>query len=96
MRKGRLERQACTRLGVLERLDGERAAAVPDESWIDGLDDALAELPEGQQEAIRLRVAEEQTYDELAVALGTTPQAARVRVHRGLAALRNRLTEDTP
>jgi RNA polymerase sigma-70 factor (ECF subfamily) len=37
---------------------------------------------------VRLRVVDQLGYDEVAVALGTSPSAARVRVHRGLAALR--------
>ena len=91
MRRGRLERAACTRLGILERLDREPAAVGPDETWIEGLDEALAQLPEGQLDAIRLRFVEDLPYDELANVLGTSPQAARVRVHRGLSALRLRL-----
>ena len=39
-----------------------------------------------QREAVRLRVVDELDYEEVAVALGTSPAAARVRVHRGLAA----------
>ena len=41
---------------------------------------------------MRLRVVEELSYDEVAATLGTTPGAARVRVHRGLAALRKERT----
>ena len=97
VRRGRLERAACTRLGVLERLEREPATAPPDESWLDALDEALAELPESQLEALRLRFADDLPYDELADTLGTTPQAARVRVHRGLSALRLRLaSKETP
>jgi RNA polymerase sigma-70 factor (ECF subfamily) len=91
VRRGRLERAACARLGLLERLDREPATADPDESWLDGLDEALAELPESQLDALRLRFADDLPYDDLADALGTSPQAARVRVHRGLSALRLRL-----
>jgi RNA polymerase sigma-70 factor, ECF subfamily len=91
VRRGRLERCACTRLGILERLDRERAAVEPEESWLDGLDEALAELPETQLDALRLRFVDDLPYDELADALGTTSQAARVRVHRGLQTLRIRL-----
>ena len=91
VRRGRLERAACERLGILERLDREPAASEPDATWLDGLDQALAELPEGQLDAIRLRFVDDLPYDELADALGTSPQAARVRVHRGLSALRLRL-----
>ena len=90
VRKRALEQRACRRLGL--ELGGG-APAAPEEAWLDGLDEALDELPPGQREAIRLRVVEDLTYDGVADALGTTPQAARVRVHRGLAALRHRLSD---
>jgi RNA polymerase sigma factor (sigma-70 family) len=89
VRRSALEQSACRRLGL--ELSG--AAAEPEEGWLDGLDEALAELPDGQREAIRLRVEDDLAYDRVAESLGTTPQAARVRVHRGLAALRNRLSD---
>jgi RNA polymerase sigma factor (sigma-70 family) len=92
VRRGRLERSACTRLGILERLDREPATTEPDDTWLSELDEALAELPENQLDALRLRFADDLRYDEVAAALGTTPQAARVRVHRGLSALRLRLS----
>ena len=60
---------------------------------LEGLDEALDDLPEGQGDAIRLRVVDELEYDDVARRLGTTPAAARVRVHRGLTALRHRLRE---
>ena len=63
----------------------------PDEGWLDGLDEALAHLPEAQQQAIRLRVVEDLGYDEAAERLATTPQAVRARVSRGLSALRKHL-----
>jgi len=88
VRRRRLERSACERLGV-----AVEAQAEPDETWLDGLDDALDDLPSGQGDAIRLRVVDELEYDDVARRLGTTPAAARVRVHRGLSALRHRLRE---
>jgi RNA polymerase sigma factor (sigma-70 family) len=91
VRRGRLERAACERLRILERLDREPAVEEPDETWLDGLDEALAELPESQLDAIRLRFADDLAYDDVAEELGTSPQAARVRVHRGLQTLRIRL-----
>jgi RNA polymerase sigma factor (sigma-70 family) len=91
VRRGRLERAACARLGVLERLDREPAAAEPDETWLVDLDDALASLPESQRDALRLRFSDDLGYDELATRLDTTPAAARVRVHRGLTTLRSLL-----
>jgi RNA polymerase sigma factor (sigma-70 family) len=88
VRKRALEQTAARRLGL--ELSG--AAAEPEEAWLDGLDEALADLPEGQREAIRLRVVDDLAYDQVAASLGTSPEAARVRVHRGLATLRNRLS----
>lgn len=96
VRRRRLERAACTKLGLFERLDREPATTEPDESWLDALDgaleSALAALPEGQRRALELRYAEDLSYDGVADALATTPRAARVRVHRGLATLRALLT----
>jgi RNA polymerase sigma factor (sigma-70 family) len=88
VRKRALEQSAARRLGI--ELSG--TTAEPDEAWLDGLDEALADLPEGQREAIRLRVVDDLAYDQVAASLGTSPEAARVRVHRGLATLRNRLS----
>ena len=77
VRRRTLEATARERLGI------EIASTLsPQEDWLEGLEDD--QLPE----AVRLRVLDELTYDEIAETLGTTPGAARVRVHRGLAALR--------
>jgi RNA polymerase sigma-70 factor (ECF subfamily) len=88
VRKRALEQTAARRLG----LELSAPPVEPDETWLEGLDEALADLPETQREAIRLRVIDDLAYDEVAASLGTTPEAARVRVHRGLAGLRNRLS----
>jgi RNA polymerase sigma-70 factor (ECF subfamily) len=90
VRRGRLERAACERLGIVAELD--RPHTQPDESWLEGLDEALAALPPGQREAIELRVVDDLDYAGIAQQLDTTPSAARVRVHRGLAALRTRIS----
>ena len=80
VRRRALEATARERLGL------QVAATVsPQDDWLDGLDDF--DLPD----AVRLRVVDELSYDEIATALGTTPGAARVRVHRGLAALRKEI-----
>jgi RNA polymerase sigma factor (sigma-70 family) len=92
VRRQTLERSACARLGVFERLDREPAQVDPVDGWLEGLDEAFDELPESQRDAIRLRVVADLDYDGVAHALGTTPRAARVRVSRGLAALRKRIT----
>jgi len=93
VRLRRLERSACERLDVLTE-----AQAGPDETWLEGLDEALEELPSGQLDAIRLRVVDELDYPEVARRLDTTPEAARVRVHRGLQTLRLRFRQrmETP
>jgi RNA polymerase sigma-70 factor, ECF subfamily len=90
VRRERMERSACERLGVLAAPERE-ARPAPGEDWLEGLDEALADLPEAQQEAIRLRVVEDLGYDEAAGRLATTPQAVRARVSRGLSALRKHL-----
>ena len=98
VRRGTIERRATERLGLMARLDRPPATAAPDESWADGADELLDALPASQREAVRLRVIDDLDYDHVADALGTTPTAARVRVHRGLAALRTRLSapKETP
>ena len=55
------------------------------------LREALDSLPEAQRRAVTLRVVDELDYGTLSDALGTSPEAARLRVSRGLRALRIRL-----
>jgi RNA polymerase sigma-70 factor (ECF subfamily) len=93
VRRRGIERSACARLGLL--LPREAEVAQPTEAWLEGLDEAIAGLTQGEHDAIRLRVLGELEYDEVARELRTTPAAARVRVHRGLTKLRNRLTQRT-
>jgi RNA polymerase sigma-70 factor (ECF subfamily) len=92
IRRGQLERRAFERLGIAERLDApyEAASVAPEERWADGADELLDALPPAQRDAVRLRVVQELSYEQVGVALGTRASAARVRVHRGLAALRAR------
>ncbi len=92
VRRRRLERDASERFGVLSRLDREPSTTVPADSWLDGLDEAFDDLPEGLQEALRLRVIDDLGYGDVAAELGTTEGAARVRVARALARLRARVT----
>jgi RNA polymerase sigma-70 factor (ECF subfamily) len=94
VRRRGLERRACERLGLLLPAHAHEPEA-PDESWLDGLDEALDQLPESQREALRLRIENDLEYERVADQLGTSPQAARVRVHRALTTLRRRL-ETTP
>jgi RNA polymerase sigma-70 factor (ECF subfamily) len=93
---------ASVRQRAVERAAQERlvlglspTAATVDETWLDGLDDdlnaALAELPDGQRRAIELRILADQAYEDVARELDCTPETARVRVHRGLRSIRQRL-----
>jgi RNA polymerase sigma factor (sigma-70 family) len=94
IRRGAVERRTAARLGVLERLDLDGGSEVePVASWADGADELLDSLPLSQRDALRLRIVDERTYDEVADALGTTRSAARVRVHRALSTLRRRFSE---
>ncbi len=91
VRRRTLERGALERLGaLLDRDDGE---VVPSAAWLEGLDEAVAALPEDVRRALELRIVEELPYDAVARELQTTTGAARVRVHRGLTALRSRLLQ---
>ena len=58
--------------------------------------DALAALPANQRDAILLRELEGRSHDEIAVALGMTPGAARQQIFRARAALRAAATAITP
>jgi RNA polymerase sigma factor (sigma-70 family) len=93
VRERRLERAACQHLGVLERLDQPASSAQPDETWLEGLDEFFDELPAEYREAISMRVVDEHDYAEIAERAGVSRGLARVRVHRGLAALRARLAD---
>ena len=96
VRRRALERRASERL----RLHLPDEAITVDEAWLDGLDAdlgaALAELPDGQRRAIELRVIADQAYEDVGRELEISPGAARVRVHRGLAAISGRLTRTPP
>lgn len=56
--------------------------------------DALDELSPNQRDAIRARVVEERSYEDVGARLGIAEPAARKQVSRGLAALRARMKED--
>jgi RNA polymerase sigma factor (sigma-70 family) len=93
VRRKRLEQSAREQLGVLSEADRPAVAPEPGERWLEGLQEALGELTADEREAVGLRVVGELSYDEVGRLVGTTPGAARVRVHRALAALRQRLLD---
>ncbi len=55
---------------------------------------ALQQLPETDRAALVLRAVEELSHDEIAVALGLSPIAARVRVYRARARLTNLMKKE--
>ena len=56
----------------------------------------LESLPVEQRGAVTLRVLHEHSYEEVAVALGCSPAAARQRVFRGLRTMKEALPEVSP
>lgn len=84
--KRKLESEARLRLGLLREREDVRDE--PEPVWAEAVEEALDALPPGQREAVQLRVVDELSYGELADGLGCSPTAARVRVSRGLSALR--------
>jgi RNA polymerase sigma factor (sigma-70 family) len=85
-----VEDRARRRLGVLE----DTAPAPDADARLDAaalraeLETALEDLAPAVRVAVVLRVVEQLAYDELAARLGCSSQAARLRVSRGLRALR--------
>ncbi|CAA9527831.1 MAG: hypothetical protein AVDCRST_MAG13-3895 [uncultured Solirubrobacteraceae bacterium] len=94
-RRGRVEDRARRRLRmepvVLEDDDLARI-----EERTEGVDAEalLAGLPAPQRDAIRARVLQERSYDEIARELRCSQQVVRQRVARGLARLRTTMGED--
>jgi RNA polymerase sigma-70 factor (ECF subfamily) len=54
----------------------------------------LAELPQEQREAVRLRILEDLSYQEIAARMSTSADTARARVSRGLRALNVALEDE--
>jgi RNA polymerase sigma factor (sigma-70 family) len=88
-RAGRVDANARRRLGMPERElaseDYERIEELVDfEPLREALIDALGALPVHQQTAVRLRIVEGKTYEDVAGELGCSADNARQRVSRGL------------
>jgi RNA polymerase sigma-70 factor (ECF subfamily) len=95
LRTAEVERRARERLAMhtpavddeLERVDDRLDAA----RRIEALGDDLGGLSDGVAKAVRLRVIENLSYDDVAARCGCSVGAARVRVSRGLALLLDEL-----
>jgi RNA polymerase sigma factor (sigma-70 family) len=90
-RRGRAEDTARRALGmapiVLTDEGLERIEALAGDRGLE----LLSGLPGGQRDAVRARVLEGKSYDEIAVELGCSESVVRKRVSRGVQALRQKM-----
>jgi RNA polymerase sigma factor (sigma-70 family) len=91
-RRARVERRAIDRLGIqVPVLHEDDVAVIERRAGLAQLRAALRveldRLSDEQRDALRLRVVEDRSYEDVARLLGITEQAARARVSRGLRAL---------
>ena len=89
LRRGKAENRALMRLGVeVPSLEPDDLVRIVELAGLDELRDAVAwelgALRAENREALRLRVVEELSYDDVAERLAITEPAARARVSRGL------------
>jgi len=96
-RRGSVEDRARKRLRMepltLEDEDLARIERLGTEAAVIGL---LDDLPVEQREAVRARVLEERSYDQIARDLECSESVVRKRVSRGLARLREQLGDQSP
>ncbi|HTW11765.1 MAG TPA: RNA polymerase sigma factor [Solirubrobacteraceae bacterium] len=95
-RRGRVEARARRRLGLepveLDDASLERVEELAD-AGIGRLEQMLDMLPALEREAVRWRIVDELGYEEIAEELRCSPMVVRKRVSRGLARLREQLTQ---
>jgi RNA polymerase sigma-70 factor (ECF subfamily) len=92
LRRAKVERRAIQRLGMqIPPMDHEDLLLIERRAGLTELrqvlERELSRLSESQREALKLRVLEELSYEDMAVRLGVSQQTARARVSRGLRAL---------
>jgi len=70
-------------------------AAAPDggDDWSEALATAMTHLPAPRRDAIRLRLVEGRSYNEVAQTLGVPVATCKTRVHRGVRWLRQRMRD---
>jgi RNA polymerase sigma factor (sigma-70 family) len=97
LRRGRVEARARRELGHRQLiLDDEDIARVEELASLGGpahVRELLAQMPAGEEAAVRARVLDERSYPEIAGALRCSEAVVRQRVHRGLRRLREHLAE---
>lgn len=82
-------RSSARRDGLVRRLAS--VPVEPEASSDPVLDDALAALPDGDREVLRLWAWEQLPPREIALVLGTTANAASIRLHRAVKKLKAEL-----
>jgi RNA polymerase sigma-70 factor (ECF subfamily) len=97
-RRGRVESEARRRLGLeVLVVEGEQLDAITELIERDGeqiVDQWLALLPAEQAQALRARVLDGRSYEEIAAQLRCSQAVARQRVSRGLGRLRREVRRD--
>ncbi len=101
LRRGRVERDAVTRLGIqLPSVHEDDLALIEERAGLPQLRAALhgelKRLSSEQQRALQLRIVEEQPYEIVAFKLGISELAARARVSRALRTLGRALEPGLP
>jgi RNA polymerase sigma factor (sigma-70 family) len=96
VRRGVVRTKAVERLGIsvpaVSEDDYERIVDLAGLAELRGrVAAAFADLGPDQRDALRLRVIDEQSYPDVAAALGVSEQTARARVSRGLRGLADAL-----
>jgi RNA polymerase sigma-70 factor, ECF subfamily len=93
-RRARVEDRARRALAIEQSVREAIEAAERDDGVELDLEAALASLSATERQAVELRVIQELDYDELARQLAIRPDAARMRVSRGLRALALRFADE--
>jgi RNA polymerase sigma factor (sigma-70 family) len=94
-RRGRVEARARRELGLEpELLDDHDLARVEELASMPAVLELVDELPEAQRGAVRARVIDEREYEQIAREMDCSELVVRQRVSRGLAHLRERLSEE--
>jgi RNA polymerase sigma factor (sigma-70 family) len=98
LRRGRVEARARRRLGIRDAVifTGEDLERIETLASLDGHGLALLDgLPADQRQAVRARILDERSYQDIAGELQTSELVIRKRVSRGLSTLKRQLEEPT-
>ena len=86
-------RNAVEEVELPEDASANTKQAVIEETDVAALLDRVRSLPETYRETLLLRLVEGMTGPEIAARTGLTPGSVRVNLHRGMALLREKLTD---